>query len=165
MSYRTLILGLPRSMTYWTAVTLGFDHDVSAWPVEAPKPGLCDTGFILLPPEGRQKYFDTETKFVWLRRPEAEVLASITRNFPTAAPSSSVAAALAHTNTQLKAFFASRPCLELLAPLSPHGLFRLAAYLGRESEHPQWVRALQVRRDRLDDPAIRASLPTLNPQP
>jgi len=165
MPYRTIILGLPRSMTFWTSVTLGFDHDVSAWPVESPKSGLCDTAFVLLPQEEQKKYFDSETKFVHLWRPEAEVLSSLMRNFPKANPAA-LATALTHTAARLHDFFLGCPHLRVPAPLSPAGLHRLAHHLGREAEAPRWIAALSQRRDRLDDPVIRAQCArTFEPKP
>ena len=154
--YRVLILGLPRSMTYWTAAVLGYDHDVTAWPVESPKPGLCDTGFALLPPEKQAKYFDAETKFVRLRRPEEDVLASLLRHFPEADPVA-FARALSATTASLDEFFKDRPHLELSAPLTHVGLSRLSRYLGRAVEFDHWFDELATRRDRLTDPAVLAA--------
>ena len=155
--YKTLILGLPRSMTYWTSRVLGFDHDVTVWPVSVPRPGACDTAFILLPREEQARYYDGGTKFVYLRRAEDEVRASLLRYFPEADPGA-LSSALAATSSRLREFFAGRPHLELQAPLTPEGLSLLASYLNREPELPGWVEALAQRMDRMDDPLTLAEL-------
>ena len=161
--YPVLIVGLPRSMTYWTSQTLGYDHDATASPVASAKPGLCDTGFALLPPEAQAKYFDAETKFVHLRRPEAEVLRSLMRQFPEADPAA-IARLLSETSARLEKFFAGRPHLELSAPLTPVGLSRLSRFLGREAEFGDWFDQLATRRDVLEEnPSLKARLASLFP--
>lgn len=161
--YPVLILGLPRSMTYWTAQTLGYDHDQTRHGQPGNAPGLCDTGFALLPPKEQKKYFDAETKIVHLARPEAEVHASLMRHFPEANPRT-VAEALTCTSARLDEFLAGRPHLELPAPLTPQSLRILAAYLDRKSEFLDWADRLAHRRDVLDeDPAVKASMATVFP--
>jgi hypothetical protein len=161
--YPVLIIGLPRSMTFWTAQTLGYDHDQTRHGQPGTAPGLCDTGFALLPPEERKKYFGPETLFVHLRRPEAEVQASLLRHFPEANPDA-IATALARTSAFLRRFLADRPHLSLPAPLTPQSLRILAAYLDRKSEFLDWADHLAHRRDVLDeDPALKASMATVFP--
>lgn len=153
--YRTLIVGLPRSMTYWTAQTLGFDHDITAWPVATPKPGLCETALYLLPREEREKYFDAETKIVHLERSEKEVEASLARLFPTIHRPRLRKCLRASTHA-LRAFLRGRPHLRLAAPLTAPSLERLAVYLDRRAELPAWQERLAQRHDRMADPAIHA---------
>lgn len=153
--YPVLIVGLPRSMTYWTAQTLGYDHDVTAWPVPARKAGLCETALYLLPETTRGKYVDAHTKIVHLARPVHEVEASLARQFPTV-DRPRLRECLAVSAQALRDFLAGRPHLSLPAPLTTRSLGQLAAYLDRKDEILDWADRLRHRHDRLADPAIHA---------
>ena len=144
--YPVIVVGLPRSMTYWLAQTLGFDHDATAWPVVDRKPGLCETGLYLLPREVWHSYLDHQTKVIYLRRPQDQVEISMAALFP-GIDRPRLRQAMRLSLRAIKRFLEGRHHITVDSPLDTHGLTRIAAYLRRESELPAWESHLPHKRD------------------
>lgn len=147
MTYKYLICGLPRSMTYWCAVNFDFDHDQSADLTQMQtSPGLADTGIYLLPQEEIDKLIDDDTRIVVIRRPIHEIANSILAKIPEACPQK-LEEWLQALEQKLVTFSQSYDCLVVDFPLRSSNIGQLCSRLNID---PSIVN-LEERWDLMDD--------------
>lgn len=83
--YKYIVLATPRSMSYWLADFLGFDHDASAdWAAGKWLPGsngLVDTGLALMPEACKQAMIHPGAKILGLTRGFEESVRSMMGTF------------------------------------------------------------------------------------
>lgn len=83
--YKYVVLATPRSMSYWLADFLGFDHDASAdWSAGKWKPkseGVVDTGLALMPESCKQAMIHPGAEILGLTRGFEESVRSMIGTF------------------------------------------------------------------------------------
>lgn len=160
--YKYVILSTPRSMSYWLAEFLGFDHDASTtykdgkW--EQKSEGLVDTG-IYRHRDIMGSMVDSDTKFGILLRDKDSLALSLQKNFGLSEVQAKMMA-----GKQVDDLLKVHRSLEILQrspivvgqyPIRLQNLRRPLRILGIEWDEEKVKKALDEKRDKLDDPAYR----------
>jgi len=160
--YKYVILSTPRSMSYWLAEFLGFDHDASTtykdgkW--EQKSEGLVDTG-IYLNEEMMSSMTDENTKFGSLRRSTKSLAWSYQKNFWLTEYQSRLLSLEQNATLERAAWLrldGQRSIFRSDYPILPSSLRKITKELGFKWDEEKVKKSLDERLDKLDDPAYRS---------
>jgi len=147
MPYKYVVLAMPRSMSFWLAEFLKFDHDPRDTPPQSD--GLVDTGAYM-----NKEFYDSiigpETKVAFLIRDPRLVAESISKNFGLSSLQATMFAN--HCHSQLLERMESKGVSKLMAveaPLRSSDVLELMDYFGLDTpHHSDIVIALSEKKDK-----------------